>query len=137
MECFDEKSVLVQELVQLLPLHLQSMVVKLRKLDELQQIQLSMIQRIFGLLMLLLQAVMVLHLLLLVLPIQAQGKLFASLTYLVLGMVVVLVPNGTETNLNVIDILVVPMRLRVVLDFEMNQLVLHTGVLGVEQTAHL
>ena len=83
--------------------------------------------------MLLLQAVMVLHLLLRVLPIQAQGKLFVSLTYLVHGMVVVLVPNGTETNLNVIDILVVPMRLRVVLDFEMNQLVLHTGVLGVEQ----
>lgn len=81
---------LVQVLVQLLHLHSQSMVEKLRKLDESQPTRHSMIQRIFGLLMLLLQAVMVLHLSLRVLPIQHQGKLFVSLIYLVLGLLVTL-----------------------------------------------
>lgn len=134
---------LVQVLVQLLPLLSQSMVEKQRKLDESQQTQLLMIQRIFGLLMLLLQAVMVLHLLLRVLPIQPQGKLFASLTYLVLGLLVTLALHSiTSTEWvavavqdDVVLILLVVVRHEMSLVVLVKTVHMVVRVLGLEVTA--
>ena len=134
---------LVQVLVQLLPLLSQSMVEKQRKLDESQQTQLLMIQRIFGLLMLLLQAVMVLHLLLRVLPIQPQGKLFASLTYLVLGLLVTLALHSiTSTEWvavavqdDVVLILLVVVRHEMSLVVLVKTVRMVVRVLGLEVTA--
>lgn len=134
---------LVQVLVQLLLLRLQSMVEKLRKLGELQQIQLSMILHIFGLLMLLLLAVMVLHLLLRVLPIQVQGKLFVSLIYLVLGLLVTLALHSiTSTEWvavavqdDVVLILLVVVRHEMSLVVLVKTVHMVVRVLGLEVTA--